>query len=151
MATGPNISYAVSNVAKSSANPTTRHWIVVKRIMRYLKGMSDLDISLSPRRIVNVYDCLMQTGEVNLMTESPHLEVFQISGGAISWRSKKQTIVALSTAKAEHVALVSTVQDTLWLTHLLTDLNAAPSIPMVIYEDNQSTTAMTRSPEPTVS
>ena len=100
---------------------------------------------------MNVYDCLMQTGEVNLMTESPHLEVFQISGGAISWRSKKQTIVALSTAKAEHVALVSTVQDTLWLTHLLTDLNAAPSIPMVIYEDNQSTTAMTRSPEPTVS
>ena len=49
MATRPDISYAVSNVAKYSANPTTRHWITVKRIMRYLKGTTNLRLIFKPQ------------------------------------------------------------------------------------------------------
>ncbi len=41
--------------------------------------------------------------------------LFQISGGAVSWRSKKQTCVALSTAEAEYVALASAAQEALWM------------------------------------
>ena len=73
--------------------------------------------------------------------------MFQIDGGTVSWRSKKQTSVALSTAEAEYVALASTVQEALWLRHLLTDLNIEPQGPMVIHEDNQSAIAMTKSPQ----
>ena len=65
--------------------------------------------------------------------------LFQIGGGAVSWRSKKQT------AEAEYVALASTAQEALWLKHLLTDLSTEPLGPMVIYEDNQSAIAMTKS------
>ena len=49
VATRPDISYAVSNVAKFSANPTTRHWIVVKRVMRYMKGTSDFGLIFKPQ------------------------------------------------------------------------------------------------------
>ena len=72
--------------------------------------------------------------------------MFQISGGAINWRSKKQTSVTLSTAEAEYLALASTAQEALWLMHVLTDLITEPLGPMLIYEDNQSAIAMTKSP-----
>ena len=48
--------------------------------------------------------------------------VFQVGGTAISWRSKKQTCVALSTAEAEYIALASAAQESLWLQELLADL-----------------------------
>ena len=44
VATRADIAYAVSNVAKLSANPTTRHWMAVKRIMRYLRGTTNLGL-----------------------------------------------------------------------------------------------------------
>ena len=45
--TRPDIAFAVGNVARFSANPTTRHWIGVKRIFRYLKGTPDLGLHYS--------------------------------------------------------------------------------------------------------
>ena len=45
--------------------------------------------------------------------------VFQISNAAISWRSKKQSCVALSTAEAEYMALASATQEAIWLQQLL--------------------------------
>ena len=73
--------------------------------------------------------------------------MFQIGGGAVNWKNKKQTSVALSTAEAEYAALASTAQKALWLKHLLADLNTEPLGLMVIYEDNQSSIAMTKSPQ----
>ena len=73
--------------------------------------------------------------------------MFQIGGGAVSWRSKKQTSVTLSTAEVEYVALASAAQEALWLKHLLVDLITEPLGPMLIYEDNQSAIAMTKSPQ----
>ena len=148
VATRPDISYAVSNVAKFSANPTTRHWNAVKRIMRYLKGTSDLGLVFKPQKNC---DCVGYSdadwgGDLD-DRKSTSGYVFQIGGGAVSWRSKKQTSVALSTAEAEYVALAFTAQEALWLRHFLTDMIAEPPGPMVIYEDNQSAIAMTKSPQ----
>ena len=70
-----------------------------------------------------------------------------MSGGAVSWCSKKQTNVALSTAEAEYVALSSAVQEAIWLRQLNSKLNHPPSNPTVIYEDNQSAIAMTNNPK----
>ena len=42
--------------------------------------------------------------------------LFQISGGAVTWRSKKQSCVVLSTAEAEYMALSSAAQEAVWLT-----------------------------------
>ena len=45
--------------------------------------------------------------------------MFVLAGGAMSWRSKKQTCVSLSTAEAEHVALAAAAKETVWLGKLL--------------------------------
>ena len=68
------------------------------------------------------------------------------NSAAISWRSKKQTIVALSTAEAEYVALCAAVQECIWLRLLLGDFQENQVKPTVIFEDNQSAIRITENP-----
>ena len=73
--------------------------------------------------------------------------VFMLSGGAVSWSSKKQKCVALSTAEAEYIVLSSAAQESVWLRQLITELGSSPEMPTIIFEDNQSTIAMTKNPQ----
>jgi hypothetical protein len=66
--------------------------------------------------------------------------VFLLAGGAVSWRSKKQTIVALSTCEAEYVPLCSATKEALWLTRLLQNLLPSEfQVPTILCVDNQGT------------
>ena len=73
--------------------------------------------------------------------------VFQINGAAISWRSKKQSCIALSTVEAEYVALASAAQEAIWMRQLLTDVRNPPRGPTRIFEDNQSAICLARNPQ----
>ena len=73
--------------------------------------------------------------------------MFQIAGGPVSWKSRKQDTVALSTAEAEYVALSSAVQECIWLQRLLCELGKPLGGPTAILEDNQSSIAMARNPQ----
>ena len=72
--------------------------------------------------------------------------LFQIVGGPISWRSKKQDTVVLSTAEAEYVAL-RCPRNCLALRRLILELNNPPDGPTTILEDNQSAMAMAKNPQ----
>ena len=73
--------------------------------------------------------------------------LFQLSGAAVSWRSKKQTCVALSTAEAEYTALASAAQEAMWLRQITTDLKNKPTGATVIFEDNQSAICIAKNPQ----
>ena len=100
ISTRPDISYAVGNLAKFSSKPTKIHWMALKCVLCYLKGTMNYGISYK-REELN--DCVVfldadWAGDINdRKSNSGYL--FQISGGAVSWRSKKQECVALSTAE----------------------------------------------------
>lgn len=149
VATRPDITFAVSNVAKFSANPTTRHWTAVKRIMRYLRGTTDLGLIFTPQ---GSNDCVGFSdadwaGDLD-DRKSTSGYVFQIGGTAVSWRSKKQTTVALSTAEADYVALAGATQEAVWMRQLTADLNGEPATePTVVFEDNQAAIAMAKNPQ----
>ncbi len=70
--------------------------------------------------------------------------MFQLCGAPISWKSKKQTSVALSTAEAEYMALSSAAQEAVWLRKFLNELKLKQEAPMVLYEDNQAAISMAR-------
>ena len=72
--------------------------------------------------------------------------VFMLSGSAISWLSKKESIVALSTAEVEYVALAAATQEAVWLRRLLAELQTKALEPTVIMEDNQSAIAIVHNP-----
>ena len=72
--------------------------------------------------------------------------LFLMSGGAISWLSKKQPSVALSTAEAEYMALSTATQEAVWLRRMLADLQANPKDPTVMLEDNNGAIAIAKNP-----
>ena len=116
--TKPDITYAVSNVANFCANPSKQHWTAVKRILRYLKGTTGLGL-LSLYSKDGSKDCVSYSdadwaGDIDdQKLTSGYL--FQICVAAVSWRSKKQKCVALSTAEAEYMALASAAQEAVWI------------------------------------
>ena len=66
-------------------------------------------------------------------------------GGPISWLSKKQSVVALSTSEAEYVVLSLATQEAIWIRRLLTELNISTK-PVMLMEDNQAAIAIARNP-----
>ena len=69
--------------------------------------------------------------------------VFMVDGGAVSWSSKKQELVTLSTTEAEYVAATHAVKEALWLRRLISDLFPdGLSAPTTLYGDNQSAIAL---------
>lgn len=65
----------------------------------------------------------------------------------MSWRSKKQTCVALSTAEAEYMALASAAQEAVWMRQLLTDVKVNQTGLTLMFEDNQSAICMAKNPQ----
>ena len=70
-----------------------------------------------------------------------------MTGGPISWLSKKQAVVALSTSEAEYVALSSATQEAVWLRKLLiSDLQVTSPEPTMLMEDNQGAISIAKNP-----
>ena len=146
--TRPDIAYAVGTLARYSSKPGRSHWTAVKRVLRYLKGTANHGIVFrggASGNIVGYSDADWAGDREDRKSTSGYL--FQIAGGPISWRSKKQDTVALSTAEAEYVALCSAAQETVWLRRLISELNNPPDGPTTILEDNQSAMAMAKNPQ----
>ena len=70
-----------------------------------------------------------------------------LGGGAVSWKSRKQTCVALSTAEAEYVALDNTTQEVIWMRQLMEDLESKLTEATMVYEDNQATISIAQNPQ----
>ena len=146
--TRPDITFAVSSVAKYCSNPTQEHWIAVKRIMRYLQGTHNLGLLYKKS---DSSDCVGFSdsdwaGDVD-DRKSTSGYVFRVGGTSISWRSRKQSCVALSTAEAEYIALSQAAQEAMWLRQLFSDLQSEPCGPTVLHEDNQAAICLSKNPQ----
>ena len=122
--------------------------LLFKRIMRYLNGTLSLGL-LYRKDGSSDYIGYCETDWARDMDDRKSTPgyMFQISGEAISWRSKKQPCVALSTAEAEYIALASAAQEAIWMRQLLTDVRSPPREPTRIFEDNQSAICLARNPQ----
>ena len=145
--TRPDITYAVCNVAKYCSKPTNKHWTAVKRIFRYLKGTVNLGILYThcSSDVIGYSDADWAGDKSDRRSTSGYCYV--LGRGVVSWRSNKQTCVALSTAEAEYVALSGAAQEGVWLNQLLKDLKYNVQNPVVIYEDNQAAMFLANNPK----
>jgi hypothetical protein len=135
----PDIFYAINVLSQFMSQPKQTHWIIAKPVLRYLRGTigygmryaSSVDLSLqgyadaywarSTIDIKNTFDCC-----------------FPLGSAMVSWCSRKQSSVALSTAEAEYIALSVAVREAVWLRKLLTDLFDHEMDPTIIHCDNHS-------------
>ncbi len=100
--TRPDITYSVNKMAKFCVDPSKHHWTGVKHILRYLKGTIQHGITYTKQssgECVAYSDADWGRDLDDRKSTSGYL--FVISGGPVSWKSKKQSSVALSTAEAE--------------------------------------------------
>ena len=144
IATRPDIAQAVGAVSKCNSCPTESHLTAVKRIFRYLKGT--IDIGLRYQKCDNGTLIGFSDADWAGDRHSTTGNLFVISGGAISWLSRKQSVVALSTTETEYVALCGATQEAVWLRRLLSNIQSTPTTATIINEDNQGTIAVARNP-----
>ena len=147
LGTRPDIAYAVSQVSQYSTNPSPTHFTGMKRIFRYLAGSVDRGLLYSMSGIGEGFtDADWGSGEDR---RSIGGYTFILNGAAISWHSKKQSTVALSSTEAEYMALTQAVKEALWLQAILRDLGARRhSIEIQkIQVDNQGAIALAHNPQ----
>jgi hypothetical protein len=139
-ATMPDISFAVNKLSRFTSNPGSDHWCALERVMRYLGGTSTYGLHYTryPAVLEGYSDSnwISDADEINAISEY----VFTIGKAAVSWRSRKQTILTKSTMEAELVALESATMEAGWLKELLMDLPmvAKPVPAILLHYDNQN-------------
>jgi len=144
--TRPDISFAVSAVSQYSTNPGPMHWTVVRGIFRYLSGTRTLGVQYGGGYCGGYTDADWGSGEDR---KSIGGYVFMVNGAAVSWASKKQASVALSSTEAEYMSLTQGVKEALWLGELLADLGALRHKSEIrqVQCDNQGAIALTKNPK----
>jgi len=142
--TRPDVAFATNNVSRFNGKHSEKHWMAVKRILRYLRGTIDrkLVFSNSQANILRVY-CDSDWASEQDERKSCTGFVATLSGGAVSWCSKRQPIVALSSTEAEYIALSSAVGDAIWIKQLMQELGTPPKV--IILCDNQSAIKLAKS------
>ena len=149
LGTRPDIAYAVSSVSRYAANPTPAHMAAVKRIFSYLRGTIDLQLTFRGELTDLVGYSDSDWGGDPATHRSTAGFVFNIGSGAISWSSKRQPTIALSTCEAEYQAQTQAAKEAVWLRSLLQDLNPIARTPYatIIYCDNQGAIALAKDPK----
>ena len=146
LATRPDISYAVGRLAQFLTNPGHAHMEAALRVLQYLKGMKTCTLNLGGTipDIAGFSDS--DWGGARDDRKSIGAYVFRIGDGAVSWKSKKQNSVALSSVEAEYMAMCQAAKEAVWLTGLLEDLGLDRQAPLVIFGDNQGALALAQNP-----
>jgi len=112
----PNIMFAVCLCGRYQANPKESHFKAAKRIVKYLKGTSTVGLwypSHSPIHLIGYSNSDLVGCKLDRKSTSGTCQL--LGSNLISWHSKKQTCVALSTAEAEYIAAGSYCAQILWL------------------------------------
>ena len=144
IATRPDISQAVGAVSKFCSSPTQAHFTATKRILRYLKSTADTALTYSKSSCASLvgYSDADWAGDLDTRRSTSGM-LFLMSNGAVSWASKAQPVVALSSSEAEYIALSMATQEATWMQKLLNDLHACVR-PVKIMEDNQGAIAIAK-------
>jgi len=135
--TRPDISYAVSVVSRYMHDPRTGHMEVVYRILRYLKGTPGRGLWFKKNGHLDLEgycDADWASSKDDRRSTSGYC-VF-VGGNLVSWRSKKQAVVARSTAEAEYRAMALSLCEMMWLKGLLKELRVLRSETMMLHCDN---------------
>ena len=139
--------YSVSVLSQYLSRPTDKLMKIAYRIMGYLLGTKDLKITYSLPKDENLRYKLLAAADAGyadcpLTRKSQDGFIIWLNGGAITFRSRKQDIVTLSTAEAELCSLVSAARQLKHCMHILQDMGY-PQHRVPIFEDNRAAISLT--------
>ncbi len=140
-----DISFTVNQLCRAVATPTTVHMKAAINVIKYIKGTAEYCLtfyagnqnSYSNKLTITGYSDADFAGDKSTR-KSTSGSIVKLNNSIITWNTRKQSTVALSTMEAEYTALVNTSCDCKWITSWLAEvLLVTPQV--VIFCDNQST------------
>lgn len=148
--TRPDIAYSVSLVSRYMQNPSKNHFGAAKRVLRYVAGT--LKFGLWFKRANEGQGVILSgfsdSDWAGCMDDrkSTSASIFTIGSAAITWSTKKQQTVALSSTEAEYIASTAATCQAIWLRRILKDLMLSQEEATTIYCDNRSTICLSKNP-----
>ena len=130
----PDIEYAVCRLSIYAHNPNNDHWSAFVRLMKYLKGTMNYGIIYSGFPVV-----LEGYNDANWISDLDEIKctsgyVFNLGGGAVAWKSSKQTLIATSTIESKFIGLESVGKEVELLRNFLSGIplgmQSTPSVSM---------------------
>ena len=143
--TRPDIAYAVGQVSRYSQNPGKEHWKALKRILAYLKKTINFGLLFGGGSSEICGYCDSDYAGDLESRRSTSGAVFTLHNGAVSWFSRRQTCVALSTTEAEFISAAEGTKEGIWLKRLHLELGATESA-TPLRCDNQGAIALIHDP-----
>ncbi|KAL6337839.1 hypothetical protein AAG906_002304 [Vitis piasezkii] len=141
------IAYVVSIVSQFMHCPSEDHMDAVIRILRYLKSFPGKGLMFSKNNHLNIegYTDADWAGNISNRKSTSGYFTF-VGGNLVTWRSKKQKVVALSSVEAEFRGMVKGICELIWLKRLLTEIGFAPSSEMDLFCDNKAAIDIAHNP-----
>ena len=144
VSTRPDIAYVTNRLARYVSAPTSNHVAVAKRVLKYLHGTKSVGILLgdSSPSFLDGY-CDANYGGCEETRRSTTGYVFTLHGSLVSWQTKLQKTVAVSTTEAEYMAAASAAKEALYLRKVLNDIGFGAQC-ITIHCDNQGAVNLTK-------
>ena len=147
--TRPDLAWSYSELSKYVQCPGKDHMDAANHVLRYLRGTYDQAIvyQRSSDMASVLWGWVDSDWAADLDSRRSHTGyVLMMTGGAVSWKSRRQDCVSLSTSEAEYVAASQCGQEVLYLREILRDFGYAQEGPTNVYEDNLACVAMSENP-----
>ena len=146
ISTRPDLAQAISVTSRFMAEHGKEHWLALRWTLRYLKGAGDYGILFNGKHeegdpLIGFSDSDFAGNVDNRRSQSGY--VFTMFGGAVSWKSSLQDVVALLTTEAEYIALTTAVKESVWLRGLAANFGVIQKT-MAIGCDNNSTISLAK-------
>lgn len=142
----PDIAFAVSFLSQFNICHSKEQWLAAKRVLKYLKGTKNVGIMF--KKSNSPVTGFVDSDWANDISDrkSYYGFIFLLANGPISWECQKQKTLALSSTEAEYIGISEATKESMYLKYLCSeifDVNKScdfltKSIPMIIYNDNQS-------------
>ena len=137
--TRPDLGAAIQILSRFMESPDHTHWEAMKRVFRYISHTKDLGLKF--QKIDNFEltgFCDSDWGGCVDTRRSTSGYVFMLGGAAVSWSSKRQATVAMSSCEAEYLAASHAAKESVWAMGLLREFGFNESKPVRIFSDSQS-------------
>jgi hypothetical protein len=139
MGTRPDITFAVQHLSQFSLNPSQAHWTAAQHVIRYLNATRELKLVLGGKDEIKLGGRVDSDFASNIDDRRSVLAyAFDLGTGTISWSSKKQAMVSISTTEAEYIAAEHGVKEAVWLCTLLKLVGYEQRNPTLMRCDNNS-------------
>jgi hypothetical protein len=145
--TRPDLSQAVSTLARQMSRPSKEHYDAAQKVLQYLTTTSGIGLyyKASNGELITAHTDATWASDVTTNRKSTSGSVVFIHGNPVAWKSTLQKCTALSAVEAEMVAATEAAREVLFFKHLFQSIGIRTGIPS-IYSDNTGTIQVSKDP-----